>query len=430
MSGTKSTSDLANINRRASVVGPANRPDPARVSEHRPLPGPQPKPVPGPFSGLLVVDLSHVLNGPFGTTILGDLGARIIKVEPPGHGDDTRTFGPFYKGQSLYFSFVNRGKESIVLNLKQQADRAIFLNMVRRADILTENFRPGAMDRLGFSYEALSKINPRLIYASSTGFGQTGPLRTFPAYDTIVQGMSGLMSITGSPDGPPTRAGTSISDLVGGTFMFCGIAAALYAREKTGKGCHVDVSMLDGTFSFLEQGLMHYSATGQPASRIGNRHPYMTPFDTFEASDRQFVICCGNDHLFSQLCIAIGRPELATDKRFVTDADRNANNAALKSEMEATLKKALADHWLKVIHEAGVPVGPILNTAEAAQHSQITARNMWIEAGGVMMPGNPVKISGYEDPPVRIGAPSLDQHGAALRKEFEASVPSAKAETA
>ena len=195
--------------------------------------------------------------------------------------------GPSTRRQSLYFSFVNRGKESIVLNLKEEADRAIFLNMVREADILTENFRPGVMDSLGFSYEELSKLNPRLIYASSTGFGQTGPLKTFPAYDTIVQGMSGLMSITGFPDGPPTRVGTSLSDLVGGTLMFCGIVSALYAREKTGKGSHVDVAMFDGTFAFLEHGLMAYSATGevpeaarQPSSLYdtiryvrGGRHP-------------------------------------------------------------------------------------------------------------------------------------------------------------
>jgi len=181
----------------------------------------------GPFTGLLVIDLTHVLNGPFGTTILSDLGARIIKIEPPGHGDDTRTYGPFVKDQSLYFSFVNRGKESITLNLKEDADRAIFLNMVRVADVVTENFRPGTMKRLGFSYEELSKINPRLIYASSSGFGQTGPLASYPAYDTIIQAMSGIMSMTGFPDGPPTRVGTSLSDLCGGVFMFCGIASAL-----------------------------------------------------------------------------------------------------------------------------------------------------------------------------------------------------------
>ena len=227
---------------------------------------------PGPLSGLLVVDLTHVLNEPFGTTILADLGARVIKIEPPGHGDDTRTYGPFFKGQSLYFSFINRGKESIVPNLKQDQDRAIFRNMVRRADVVAENFRPGTMDKLGFSYAELSKDNPRLIYASSSGFGQTGPLRTYPAYDTIVQAMSGLMSITGFPDGPATRVGTSVSDLVAGVFMFCGIAAALYAREKTGKGAYIDVAMLDGTFSFLEQALMNHVATGEVPPRIGKRH--------------------------------------------------------------------------------------------------------------------------------------------------------------
>src|SRR5271163_680055 len=357
------------------------------------MPAPEAQRVAGPFSGLLVVDLTHVLNGPFGTTILCDLGARVIKIEPPGHGDDTRQSGPFHNGQSLSFSFVNRGKESIILNLKKDEDRAVFRNMARRADVLTENFRPGVMDRLGFSYEELSRLNPRLIYASSTGFGQTGPLRTFPAYDTIVQGMSGLMSITGFPDGPPTRVGTSLSDLVGGTFMFSGIASALYAREKTGKGCHVDVAMFDGTFAFLEQGLMDYSATGESPPRLGNRHPYMTPFDTFEAADTQFVICAGNDHLFGELCSAIGRPELAKDERFLTDLDRARNNAALKAEMELALKKEPAAHWLKVIHEAGVPVGPINTIKEAVNMPQIKARNMYIEAGGIGMPGNPVKLS-------------------------------------
>ncbi len=379
---------------------------------------PEPRPVAGPLSGLLVVDLTHVLNGPFGTTFLADLGARVIKVEPPGHGDDTRTFGPFVKGQSLYFAFVNRGKESIVLNLKEDRDRAIFLNMVRQADVLTENFRPGAMDKLGFSYAELSKINPRLIYASSSGFGQTGPLRTYPAYDTIVQAMSGLVSMTGYPDGPPVRVGTSVSDLVAGVQMFSGIATALYAREKTGKGARIDIAMFDGTFSFLEQALMDYVATGEVPQRIGNRHPIMTPFDAFEAANGRFVICAGNDRLFGLLCHAIGRPELITDKRFLSNPDRTQNQAALKQEMELSLKKAPKEHWLKVIHEAGVPVGPVLNVKEAAELPQTAARNMLIEAGGVRMPGNPIKISGYEDRKLRVGAPALDQHGEKLRREF------------
>jgi CoA:oxalate CoA-transferase len=372
----------------------------------------------GPFSGLLVVDLTHVLNGPFGTTLLADLGARVIKIEPPGHGDDTRTYGPFYKDQSLYFSFVNRGKESIVLNLKKDDDRAIFLNMVQQADVLAENFRPGAMQRLGFSYDEMSKVNPRLIYASSSGFGQTGPFADYPAYDTIVQAMSGLMSMTGFPDGPPTRVGTSISDLCAGLFMFSGIASALFAREKTGKGAHIDVAMFDSTVAFLEHGLMEYVATGRSLPRMGDRHPFMAPFDVFASKDEGFVIAAGNDRLFSELCNAIGRAELTKDPRFISNPDRMTNNEALKAELEIALKKQPAAHWLKVIHAAGVPVAPILSVSQTAEHPQTKARNMLIEAGGVRMTGNPIKISGYPDPRVREGAPALNQHGDALRAEF------------
>lgn len=383
------------------------------------------RPTRGPFSGLTVIDLSHVLAGPFGTTILCDLGARIIKVEPPGHGDDTRTYGPFVKGQSLYFSFVNRGKESIILNLKEDADREIFFNMVRKADVVVENYRPGTMDKLGLSYETLSKMNPRLIYASSSGYGQTGPLTKDPAYDTIIQAMSGIMSVTGFPDGPPTRVGTSLSDLCAGMFLFCGIASALYAREKTEKGARVDIAMLDSTLAFLEHGLMEYLATGKAPKRIGNRHPFMTPFDVFDAADRPFAICVGNDKLFASLCQAIGKPELATQPRFLTNFDRMTNNVALKAELESALKTQPAEHWLKVIHDAGVPVAPLLDVAEAAELPQTKARNMMIEAGGIRMPGNPVKISGYDDPAVRVGAPDLDQHGPALRKEFATQSPAA-----
>ena len=374
---------------------------------------------------MTVIDLSHVLAGPFGTTILCDLGARVIKVEPPGHGDDTRTYGPFVEGQSLYFSFVNRGKESIVLNLKEDADREIFFNMVRKADVVVENFRPGTMDRLGLSYETLSKMNPRLIYASNSGFGQTGPFAKYPAYDTIIQAMSGIMSVTGFPDGPPTRVGTSLSDLCAGVFLFCGIASALYAREKSGKGSRIDIAMLDSTMAFLEHGLMEYVANGKAPGRIGNRHPFITPFDTFDAADRPFAICAGNDKLFAALCEAIGKPELVTQPRFKTNFDRMTNNVALKAELESVLKTRPAAHWLKIIDDAGVPVASLLDIAEAAALPQTKMRNMVIEAGGVLMPGNPVKISGYEDPAVRIGAPDLDQHGPALRKEFATQSPAA-----
>ena len=375
----------------------------------------------GPFSGVLVIDLTHVLNGPFATSLLSDLGARVVKVEPPGVGDETRTWGPFINNQSVYFSFVNRGKESIVLNLRDPKDREIFLNMVRQADVLTENFRPGVMARLGFSYSELSEINPRLVYVSSTGFGQTGPFASFPAYDTIIQGMSGIMSMTGFPDGPPTRVGTALSDLCGGVLMFCGLASALYAREKTGKGSHVDVAMFDATLLFLEDGLMEVAAYGKPVNRIGNRHRFVTPFDVFQTADKDIVLCAGNDHLFDGLCKVLGRPDLITDNRFLSNQHRTDNHAALKYELEVALKKQAAAHWLKVIHEAGVPVGPIMNVLEAAEHPQTKARNMLVEAGGVRVTGNPIKISGYEDPPTRVAAPTLNQHGDVLRREFAVS---------
>jgi len=375
----------------------------------------------GPFAGLLVIDLTHALNGPFGTTMLSDLGARVVKVEPPGGGDDTRAYGPFAQGRSLYFDFVNRGKESIVLDLKAEADREIFLSMVRRADVLAENYRPGVMARLGFAYDDLRRINPRLVYASSSGFGQTGPLATFPAYDTIIQAMSGIMSTTGMPDGPPTRVGTSLSDLLGGLYMFSGVASALYARETTGRGAHVDIAMFDATLAFVEHGVMEYSATGRALGRMGNRHPFMAPFDVFECADGHVAICCGNDRLFGKLCAALERPDLAADPRYLDNEGRLLNGASLKRSLEDVLRARCVSHWLGAIQAAGVPVGPLLSVPQAVEHPQTRARNMLIEAGGLKMTGNPVKISGYPDPAVRPAAPALDEHGARLRQEFAAA---------
>lgn len=372
----------------------------------------------GPFDGLLVIDLTHVLNGPFGTQILTDLGARVIKVEQPGHGDDTRLYGPFVNGESLYYSFTNRGKESIILNLKDDADREIFFNMVKEADVLAENFRPGTMDKLGLSYEALAEINPRLIYASSSGFGHTGPLANAPAYDTIIQAMSGIMMETGFVDGPATRVGTSLSDLCGGIYMFCGIASALYGREKTGKGTHVDVAMFDSTIAFLEHGLMNYVATGKSPERLGDRHPYMAPFDVFQTKDKQIAICCGNDELFAELCDALKTPELVNDERFSDNAKRVKNQAELKVIIEQQLAYHDAAYWLDEIEKHRVPVALLLGVAEAMELPQTKARNMLIDAGAVKVPGTPIKMSSYPDPTVRKGAPKLDEHGLAIRQEF------------
>ncbi|RKS87256.1 CoA:oxalate CoA-transferase [Orbus hercynius] len=377
-----------------------------------------PKLAKGPFDGLLVIDLTHVLNGPFGTQILADLGARVIKVEQPGHGDDTRLYGPFVNGESLYYSFTNRGKESIVLNLKDEADREIFFNMIKEADVLAENFRPGTMDKLGLSYDTLAKINPRLVYASSSGFGHTGPLANAPAYDTIIQAMSGIMMETGFVNGPATRVGTSLSDLCGGIYMFCGIASALYGRERTGQGTHVDVAMFDSTLAFLEHGLMNYVATGQSPERLGDRHPYMAPFDVFQTQDKHIAICCGNDALFAELCDALKIPELVSDERFSSNASRVKNQAELKAIIEQQLSQQNAAYWLDEIDKHRVPVAPLLGVAQAMELPQTKARNMLIDAGAVKVPGTPIKLSTYPDPTVRKGAPKLDENGTAIRQEF------------
>src|SRR5713226_1306508 len=269
--------------------------------------------VPGPYAGLLVIDLTRVLAGPFCTMMLAELGARVIKVEHPDGGDDSRQFDPFYDGRSAYFASLNRGKESIVLNLKDDADRKVLLTMVQRGDVLVENFRPGAMDRLDLGYEQLREKNPRLIYAAVSGFGHTGPWSQKPAYDMIVQALGGMMSVTGHPGGPPTKAGTSVGDLTGGLFTLAGIAAALYHREKTGAGLKVDVSMLDGQIAILEHAIMRYAASGRVSGPIGNRHPSIAPFEPYSTADRELIIAAGNDSLFARLCRALGLPQLITD---------------------------------------------------------------------------------------------------------------------
>lgn len=373
---------------------------------------------PRPLDGILVVDFTRVLAGPFCTMLLADLGARVIKVERKPNGDPARGFGPFLDGRSLYFGFINRGKESIALDLKDDADRALARAIAERADVLVENFRPGAMDRLGLGWETLSARNPRLVYASASGFGQTGPWSKLPAYDTVIQAMSGLMSETGFPDGPPTRVGASVSDLTTGVYTVAAITTALYARERTGRGTRVDMAMLDATLSFLEHGFMHLAAYGKPPGRIGNRHPSITPFDTYATADRDVVICAGDERLFAKLCATIGRDDLTRDPRFQGNAARTENERALKTEIERALAAHGAEHWLAALTAAGVPCAPINDVATVAASPQVAARNMLVEADGVRMPGNPIKLAGYADPTTRAAAPTLDQHGAAIRAEF------------
>jgi CoA:oxalate CoA-transferase len=372
----------------------------------------------GPFSGVLVIDLTRVLAGPFCTMLLAELGARVIKVENPDGGDDSRHYEPFVDGKSAYFLSLNRGKESIALDLKDDADRAVFLALVRRGDVLVENFRPGTLERLGLGYEQLQQENPRLVYAAVSGFGHTGPWAPKPAYDLIVQALGGLMSLTGPPGGPPTKAGTSVGDITGGLFVALGIAAALHHREKTGRGMKVDVSMLDGQVAILESAVVRYALTGQAPAPLGNRHPSIAPFEVYATADRPLVIAAGNDAIFRRLCAALGRADLAEEPRYRTNPDRVRNVAALGQELESILRQRPAAEWVSILESAGVPCSPVNTVADAVEHPQVEGRNMIVSAGGLRMAGNPVKLSEFPDPPTRRPAPELDADGERIRREL------------
>ena len=284
----------------------------------------------GPLKNLLVVDLTRVLVGPYCTMILSDLGARVIKIEAPEIGDDSRGFGPFIDDYSAYFMSLNRGKESIALNLKNEIDKKIFEKILAKADILVENFKPGTLEKWGFGWNEVSKKYPKLIYASASGFGQTGPLKELPAYDMVVQGMGGLMSVTGHPNSEPTRVGTSIGDITAGLFTAIGINAALYDRQKTGKGTFIDVSMLDCQIAILENAIARYLSKNEIPEPMGSRHPSIAPFEAFKTKDSFLIIAAGNDKLFKSLCEVLEIPNIATDEMYKTNSLRSQNIDKLK----------------------------------------------------------------------------------------------------
>ncbi|TNE50005.1 MAG: CoA transferase [Deltaproteobacteria bacterium] len=368
----------------------------------------------GPLHGITIVDLTRVLAGPFCTMVLADLGATVIKVEIPEHGDDSRHFGPFLGETSAYFMSLNRGKQSIALDLKQPKDRENFEALLSNADVLIENFRPGTMKRLGYDWISLHNMYPELIMASISGFGQTGPMSNEPAYDLVIQAMGGLMSITGQPEGPPTRVGTSIGDIASAMFASNGILAALYHRSQTCEGSYVDISMLDCQVALLENAIARTHTQGNPPQPLGARHPSITPFDAFQTKDGPIVIACGNDKLFQKLCDVLRREELKLDVRFVTNAARTEHQEDLKVELESTLQTNHKEHWLEQLKLEGIPSGPIQNVKEVMEHPQVKARNMIVTCqdpveGAVPMAGNPIKIEGFPDPGKRAPAPRLDQ---------------------
>lgn len=371
------------------------------------------------LNGVTIVDLTHVLAGPFATMILRNLGARVIKVEPPKVGDDSRAFGPFFKDVSLYFSSINAGKESIALNLKDANDRATFEKLLSMADIVTENYRPGTMEKLGYGWDSLHEKFPHLIYGVSSGFGHSGPDMHRAAYDMVVQGMGGVMSMTGQPDSPPTRVGVSIGDLTAGLYLAIGLSAALYKRKTTGTGVKVDIGMLDCQATLLEGSIPDFVCNGEIAKPLGSRHPTIAPFQVFNTKDKPIVIAAGNDHLFGLLATALQSPGMAQDPRYVTNEKRHENVDALQKDVESILAAKGAKDWLTILDTAGVPAGPLNSVKELVADPQIAARNMVVEiddpeVGPLKIAGNPIKVSGMPDPAKLPHAPRLDEHRAEI----------------
>ena len=377
----------------------------------------------GPLKDLLVVDLTRVLVGPYCTMILSDLGARVIKIEAPEIGDDSRKFGPFVKDHSAYFMSLNRGKESIALNLKNNDDKKIFEKILSKADILVENFKPGTLEKWGFGWKQVSKKYPKLIYASASGFGQTGPLKELPAYDMVVQGMGGLMSVTGQPNSEPTRVGTSIGDITAGLFTAIGINAALYDRQKTGKGMYIDVSMLDCQIAILENAIARYLSKNEIPKPMGSRHPSIAPFEAFKTKDSYIIIAAGNDKLFENLCNALDLKDLILDEKYKSNSLRSENMNELKKILEQKLINKTTNEWVKNLESLKIPCGPIFNIKEAVENPQVEARNMIVKAyhkviGDFKLAGNPIKMSTYEDEKTRGDIPDLDEHREKIIKEF------------
>ncbi len=377
----------------------------------------------GPLKNLLVVDLTRVLVGPYCTMILSDLGARVIKIEAPEIGDDSRKFGPFIKDYSAYFMSLNRGKESIALNLKNEDDKKIFDKILSKADILVENFKPGTLDKWGFGWKDLGKKYPKLIYASASGFGQTGPLKELPAYDMVVQGMGGLMSVTGHPNSEPTRVGTSIGDITAGLFTAIGINAALYDRQKTGKGAFIDVSMLDCQIAILENAIARYLSKNEIPGPMGSRHPSIAPFEAFKTKDSHIIIAAGNDKLFAKLCDVLKIPEISSEERFNSNSLRCENMDLLKEIFEKQLNLKTTDEWVKEMEELKIPCGPIFNIKQAVENPQVQERNMIVKSyhkviGEFKSAGNPIKMSTYKDENTRGDIPDLDEHREKIIKEF------------
>ena len=372
-------------------------------------------PSPSPFDGLVVLDMTRVLSGPYCTMLLADMGARVIKIEHPKRGDDSRAWGPpFVNGESAYFLSVNRNKESVTIDFKNPDGRRVLNALIEHSDVLVENFRPGTLERLGLGYTDVHACNPRLVYVSISGFGQTGPRRQEPGYDAVVQAEGGLMSITGSADGPGYRLGVAIADITAGMFAAYGASAALFARHHSGQGPLVDVGMLDSVAALLTYQAGIHFATGGVPPRMGNRHSTVVPYETFEAADGEFVLAVGNDALWKKFCGVAGLDEIATDPRFATNRARVTAYEELRPLLEHTLRTRPRQAWIDDLTAAGVPCGAVRNIEQVLADPQLAARGMVVEldhaiAGAIHVTGIPTKLSATPGA-IKTPPPTLGEH--------------------
>ena len=375
-----------------------------------------------PLEGLRILDLTRVLAGPYATMMLADMGAEVIKIENPKGGDDSRAFAPFKNDESAYFISLNRNKKSVTLNLKTERGKEILKKLVKHADVLVENYKPGTMKKLGLDYEVLREINPALIYAASSGFGQTGPYSSRPAYDLIIQGMGGLMSITGFDAEHPVKVGSSVADIFSGIFTTIGILSALESRRKTGRGQLVDVAMLDCLVATLENAVARYECTGKSPVPIGNAHPSISPFATFQSKDGFINIAVGNDVLWGRFCEVADLLAYKDDERFVSNKGRVQNWEDLKGVIAPAMLAKTTSEWMDILGKAQIPAGPIYNIEQVLNDPQVLAREMIVEmdhpvAGKVRVPGVPIKFS---DTPASVDtpAPALGEHTAEIYGKY------------
>jgi len=371
-----------------------------------------------PLAGITVLDLTRAVAGPFCTMCLGDLGARVIKIEEPGTGDETRHWGPPFVGDnSTYWLGLNRSKESVALNLKDPEDRRALKVLARQSDVVIENFRPSVAARLGVHYGALAPGNPRLVYASVSGFGQTGPERLKPGYDLIVQAMSGLMPVSAEPGGVPVKTGFPVADVIASLFAGQGILAALYRRERTGQGAYIEVSLIECLLAAMAPLTSAYLMAGKEPQPMGTAQPNIAPYQMFRCRDAPLVIGVTNDRIWERFCHALERPDWLADERYRGNRSRNAHRAVLVSAIESVLLERSAAEWLERLTQSEVPCAPVLTVAEILKHPHIAARGILVEADGLKMVGNPMRFAGFE--PEYKAPPALGQHTDQIRRYTE-----------